>query len=83
MGETPKPLVAVLVVWHDAHTQDGWTNLDSFDQEPCVVHSVGFLAPDAKPGHVVLVQSRSLSDGMVDALLAIPAAMVVSCTAFQ
>ena len=73
-------LVPVLVVWHDAHTIDGWTYLEALDADPCLVHSVGFLAPDAKPGHVVLVQSVIVGDGEVDAVLNIPAGMVVSCT---
>ena len=83
MTKETEDLVPVLVVWHDAHTQDGWTYIETIDAEPCIVHSVGFLAPDAKPGHLILVQSRSLGDGMVDAMLAIPAAMVVSCTSLK
>lgn len=80
MSKATGDLTPVLVVWHDAHTIDGWTYLEAVEADPCVVHSVGFLAPDAKPGHVVLVQSVIVGDGEVDAVLHIPAGMVVSCT---
>jgi hypothetical protein len=76
-------LVPVLVVWHDAHTEEGWTYLEAVDPEPYVVNSLGYLAPDAKPGHLVLVQSICPKDGQVDCVLSIPTGMVVSCTALQ
>jgi hypothetical protein len=83
MDDVSEELVPVLVVWHDAHTEDGWNYLEAVDSEPYVVRSVGFLVPNAKPGHVVLVQSRSVHDGQIDGLLAIPAGMVVSCTSLK
>lgn len=75
-------LTIVAVVWHDAHAvTDSWTTLADLDPEPCVVLSVGILAPEAKPGHVVLIQgAHSLADGLesaaVDSILCIPVEMV-------
>lgn len=70
-------LPLVLVTWHDAHGDaDGWIGSDEFDEEPCVVHSVGFQVENAKPNHVTIVQSIITTE--VDSALHIPTGMVVS-----
>lgn len=69
----------VLVVWHDAHSgDDGWHTAGEIDSEPCVVESVGWLLPDAKAGHVVVVQSVLTHDESIDGVLCVPVGMVVS-----
>jgi hypothetical protein len=68
-----------LVIWHDAHSEDSWSQLTDLDPEPYVVETVGFLLPDAKPGHVVIAQSIGSDDSM-DSVLQIPVGMVVSVT---
>ena len=70
----------VLVVWHDAHaeTTSGWLEASEIDSEPCVVETVGWLLPDAKPNHVVVVQSVIAGDDTLDGVLSIPVGMVVS-----
>lgn len=66
----------VLIVWHDAHSvSTGWMPIADIEQDPAVVHSVGWLLPSTKPDHVVLAQSYV--DESVDHILAIPSAMVV------
>lgn len=65
----------VVVVWADAHALTGsWTDLVDIDPEPRLIRSAGFLVPDAKRGHHVLVQSVDTQH--VDGALAIPDAMV-------
>ena len=68
-----------LVVWHDAHSEESWSRLSDLDPEPYVVETLGFLFPEAKPGHVVIAQSMG-SDDSIDSVLQIPAGMVVSVT---
>lgn len=65
-----------LVVWHDAHSEGSWCRLSDLDPEPYAVETVGFLIPDAKPGHVVIAQSIGPDDA-IDNIVEIPAAMVV------
>lgn len=66
----------VLVVWHDAHAEtDTWCDESDITNDPCEVESVGFLLPDKKRGHVVLVQSVTDSDDL-DGVLCIPVGMV-------
>ena len=65
----------VLVVWHDAHAVSEWLDPDDIDADPYVVHTVGHLIPDAKPGHIVIGQSVG-SDGALDGILYVPAGMV-------
>ena len=50
---------------------------DEISEQPCVVVSCGILLSDAKPDHVVLVQSLNSYD-QVDCVLSIPVAMVQS-----
>ena len=70
-------LPLVLVTWHDAHGDaDGWADLTELDDDPCVVHSIGFQLENAKPNHVTIVQSVITTE--VDSALHIPAGMVVS-----
>jgi hypothetical protein len=70
----------VLVVWHDAFSMnDGWMTVEQIDDEPCVVHTVGYLIPDSKKNHVVLAQSVNTNDG-IDSVMAIPVAMVQRLT---
>lgn len=71
----------VLVVWHDAHaeTTSGWLDASEIDREPCVVETVGWLLPDLKPDHVVVVQSVIAGDDeTLDGVLSIPVGMVQS-----
>lgn len=67
--------VPVLIVWHDAHAEHSWTTLEELGSEPYVVETIGWLIPDAKPGHVVIAQSIGSDDGM-DSVLSIPVGMV-------
>ncbi len=70
----------VLVVWHDAHSLNhGWLTVEEIDDEPCEVHTVGYLIPDSKTGHVVVAQSINTNDG-IDSVMAIPVAMVQRLT---
>ena len=71
-------LSAVRVVWHDAHSEsgDGWIGRDSIDREPCVVETVGWLLPDAKPEHLVIAQSWIAADDSLDGVLCVPVGMV-------
>jgi hypothetical protein len=69
---------ALLVVWRDAHAyRDRWIGPEDIDPEPCVVRSVGWALADAKPDHLVLIQSAN-SDGDFDGCLCIPRGMIVS-----
>jgi hypothetical protein len=68
-----------LVVWHDAHSEDSWVSLSDLDSDPYVVETVGFLLPEAKPGHIVIAQSIAYDESL-DSVLQIPAGMVVSVT---
>ncbi len=74
----------VEVVWHDAHAyKDSWLADADIDQEPMTVRSFGYLLPERKQNHVVIVQSIN-SDDYYDGILSIPCAMVcllrvVSC----
>ncbi len=67
--------VPVLIIWHDAHAEHSWTTLDELDSDPYVVETIGFLLPNAKKEHVVVVQSIGSDDGL-DAVLQIPVGMV-------
>ena len=68
----------VCVTWHDAHAEElGWCERDEIDAEPCVVRTLGFLIPDAKPDHVVVAQSLA-ADGDFYGVFAIPTGMVQS-----
>ena len=65
----------VLVIWHDAHSvSTGWMPTADIEPDPAVVHSVGWLLPDAKPNHMVIAQSYI--DESSDHILAIPLKMV-------
>jgi hypothetical protein len=65
----------VLLIWHDAHSvSTGWMPTTEIEQEPAVVHSVGWLLPDAKPNHIVIAQSYI--EDSADHILAIPLKMV-------
>lgn len=67
-----------IIHWHDAHTESEWQKLDDLDQEPYLVRSAGWLIPNGKPNHVVLVQSIGIES--VDGVLCIPVGMVVKTT---
>jgi hypothetical protein len=75
-----EPLRLVYVVWHDAHSDtQTWTPLADLNDEPCVVHTVGFLLAAQKSNHVVIAQSYYNDDDGgrdVDAVLCIPIGMV-------
>lgn len=69
------PLVSVK--WTDAHAvTETWTQIDDLDDESCLVLSVGYLLPESKPGHIVLIQSIIEDSEEVDGVLAIPLGMV-------
>ena len=76
-------LKPVLVTWKDAHAvHNGWGSLDSLEEEFCIVHSIGWLIPEAKKDHVVLVlsvgnTSEDYSAEHVDSGIAIPTEMVI------
>jgi hypothetical protein len=66
----------VEVIWHDAFAyKDSWISAADIDEEPMVVHSVGYLLQNAKPDHVVITQSVNAED-IYDGVLSIPCAMV-------
>ena len=68
----------VEITWHDAHADTAtWIEKDEIDQNPCVVVSCGILIPEAKPDHIVLVQSLNSYD-QIDCVLSVPVAMVQS-----
>lgn len=70
----------VLVVWLDAHAEgEGWNGLADVDVEPCRVKTIGWLIPDAKPGHVAIAQSVAM-DGDCYHLFCVPVGMVESLT---
>jgi hypothetical protein len=75
-------LHAVMVTWHDAHSEfDSWTPISDITDEPCVVRTVGLLLPGAKQGHVVVAQSFYLDadgDREIDGVLSIPVGVVQS-----
>jgi len=68
----------VCVTWHDAHSEDGWQEIDEINNEPCVVRTVGYLIDNSKAGHVVIAQSLIEGTDTIDAVLYIPVAMVVA-----
>lgn len=69
--------ILVELVWHDAHAvTDSWTSVDDIDNAPVEVRSVGWLLAGAKPGHVVIAQSRIIDQDEVDNVLAVPKGMV-------
>lgn len=71
-------MTPVRITWHDAFADvEGWMESSDIDAEPCVVQSVGFLIPDAKPGHVTLAQSMNSHDDF-DSVLHVPVGMVVN-----
>lgn len=66
----------VCVTWHDAHTaSDTWCKLTEIDDEPMTVRTVGWLLPNTKKDHIVVVQSITTDDAL-DAVLCIPIGMV-------
>ncbi len=66
-----------VVTWHDAHSESDWQDLATLDQDPYVVKTAGWIIPNAKPHHVVVVQSIG-SDDSCDGIMCIPVGMVVS-----
>jgi hypothetical protein len=69
--------ILVELIWHDAHAvTDSWTNVDDIGRDPVEVRSVGWLLTGAKPGHVVIAQSRIIDQDEVDNVLAVPKGMV-------
>ena len=75
--ESEQLYTAVIIEWHDAHAySEHWISIEEVEEEPCLVKTVGWLLPDAKPGHVVVAQSYSSYEG-IDCVLCIPVAMVV------
>lgn len=76
MTATSEPFAA-MVTWHDAHAvSETWTDVDELDVDPCEVVSIGWLLPDAKPGHVVIAQSLIAANNHVDHCVAVPTGMV-------
>jgi len=70
-----------IVTWHDTHSDHpGWQTIGELQQDPCVVHSVGWLIPTQEggnPDHVTLYQSRIEGTNEVDSVCHIPVKMVV------
>jgi hypothetical protein len=65
----------VMVTWHDAHSiGDTWMAMP-VDTEPCIVQSIGWLMPEAKPDYLVIAQSYT-NEEMYDHLVAIPVGMI-------
>lgn len=73
-------LSMVCVTWHDAHTEcETWCKISDISDDPVVVRTVGWLLPNHKRDHVVVVQSIT-SDDTLDAVLCIPVGMVRGIT---
>lgn len=69
----------VLIYWRDAHADaSSWTSIEDMDDQPYVVETVGFLLDTVKPDHVSIAQSAGADDGVIDHVLHIPSAMVVT-----
>jgi hypothetical protein len=75
MAGLDKPLV--LVVWIDAYSlsNNEWHELDDLNDDPAIVHSVGFMTSKPNDRHVVLAQSLTEDQG-VDGVLQIPRRIV-------
>ena len=74
----------VRVWWHDAHTvASEWMDLAEIESDPCLCVSVGFLVPNAKPGHVVLVLNTAHDYAFGGDGVAIPNEMVQSVEELQ
>lgn len=72
-----RPLVMALVAWHDAHAiSDGWTSAEGLIPGACEVTTVGFVLPDAKPGHITLAQTVGETPEYFH-VFSIPDAMVI------
>lgn len=67
----------MVVKWHDAHADTGWSSPEDLTQEPYLVTSFGVEVP-TKKGHITIVQS--IGDGVYDHILHIPAPMVQEIT---
>lgn len=68
----------VLVEWLDAHAaSDGWCDTEELGPEGCLVRTVGFLLPDAKPDHVSVAQSLAEDEDLYH-VFCIPVGMVRS-----
>jgi len=69
-----------IITWHDCHgDSDGWLTLGELEQEPAIVHSVGWLVPTQEggcPDHVTLYQSRIEGTEQIDSVVHIPVGMV-------
>lgn len=73
-----------LVVWNDAHEVfPNWGDLDDLADESTLCYSLGWVIPEAKENHVVVVGSVVAGDGRADSLgsgVAIPEEMVLKIT---
>jgi hypothetical protein len=82
MARLDKLGTLAIVSWTDTFSDhSGWTYIEELTQEPCIVHSVGWLIPTAEggnPNHVSLYQSRIEDSDQVDSVLHIPVGMVVN-----
>lgn len=65
----------VEVIWHDASSIAGWLELGDLDPAPCVVRQVGYVVPNARPGHLTLTSSFT-STGSLGDVSYIPREMV-------
>jgi len=69
-----------IITWHDCHSdQPGWLMIGELEQEPTVVHTVGWLVPTEQggcPDHVTLYQTRIEGTDQVDSVVHIPVSMV-------
>jgi len=76
----------VCVKWIDAHEEDGWIDLLTFENGPdATIYSVGWLMEEShggKPGHVTLALCWS-EDDMVHSVFHIPELMVQSVTVLE
>jgi hypothetical protein len=76
----------VCVKWLDAHEEDGWIDLLTFENGPdAVIYSVGWLMEEShggKDGHVTLALCWS-DDDMVHSVFHIPELMVQSVTVLE
>jgi hypothetical protein len=73
-------ITLVKVIWNDAHSlSHSWIDIDDIEDEPWVVETVGWILPEVKKNHLVVAQSHILHESY-DNIIAIPIAMVVSCS---
>jgi hypothetical protein len=72
MGELERisyPLV--LVVWHDAVSYDEWIEIEEFEGECALIHSVGYMIREGE-SEITIAQNLDLSNKACSMTMTIP-----------